>query len=68
MIYKPGYSSFCSVLWLADDTTSRTCVFFRGNVPPTILCEDDKKAIAEAMKAVWQERTNTSKNIKRNEQ
>ena len=27
-----------------------------------------KQAIAEAMKAVWQERTNTSKNIKRNEQ
>lgn len=27
-----------------------------------------KQAIAETMKAVWQERTNTSKNIKRNEQ
>jgi hypothetical protein len=27
-----------------------------------------KQAIAEAMKAVLQERTNTSKNIKRNEQ
>ena len=27
-----------------------------------------KQAIAEAMKTVWQERTNTSKNIKRNEQ
>ena len=27
-----------------------------------------KQAIAEAMRTVWQERTNTSKNIKRNEQ
>ena len=48
MTYKPGYSSFCSVLWLASDTTSRTCVFFRGNVPPTEIDEVSTKAIADA--------------------
>lgn len=48
MTYKPGYSSFCSVLWLASDTTSRTCVFFRGNVPPTEIDEASEKAIADA--------------------
>ena len=48
MTYKPGYSSFCSVLWLASDTTSRTCVFFRGDVPPTEIDEASTKAIADA--------------------
>ena len=48
MTYKPGYSSFCSVLWLASDTTSRTCVFFRGSVPPTEIDEASEKAIADA--------------------
>ena len=37
----PGYDSFCSCIWLAKENASRTCVFFRGNVPPTKL---DKKA------------------------
>ncbi len=48
MTYKPGYSSFCSVLWLAGDTTSRTCVFYRGNVPPTEIDEIAAKSIADA--------------------
>ena len=48
MTFKPGYSSFCSVLWLASDTTSRTCVFFKGNVPPTEIDETAKKIIADA--------------------
>ena len=48
MTYKPGYNSFCSVLWLASDTTSRTCVFFRGDVPPTEIDEKSAKAIVEA--------------------
>jgi len=45
---KSGYSSFCSVLWLAGDTASRTCVFFRGSVPPTEIDEASAKAIADA--------------------
>ncbi len=48
MTYKPGYSSFCSILWLAGDTASRTCVFYRGNVPPTEIDKDSAKAIADA--------------------
>lgn len=48
MTLKSGYSTFCSVLWLAADTASRTCVFYRGNVPPTEINEKAEKAIAEA--------------------
>ncbi len=48
MTLKSGYSTFCSVLWLAADTASRTCVFYRGNVPPTVIDEKAAKAIAEA--------------------
>ena len=48
MKYMPGYSSFCSVLWLAGDNATRTCVFSRGNVPPTVIDEASKKAIADA--------------------
>ena len=48
MTLKSGYSTFCSVLWLAADTASRTCVFYRGNVPPTEINEKAGKAIAEA--------------------
>ena len=45
---KPGYDSFCSCIWLAKETASRTCVFFRGNVPPTEIDETSAKAIADA--------------------
>ena len=45
---KPGYDSFCSCIWLAKETASRTCVFFRGNVPPTDIDETSAKAIADA--------------------
>ena len=48
MTFKPGYSSFCSVLWLAGDTASRTCVFFKGNVPPAEIDEASAKVIADA--------------------
>lgn len=48
MTLKSGYSTFCSVLWLAADTASRTCVFYRGNVPPAEINEKAEKAIAEA--------------------
>ena len=44
----PGYETFCSVLWLSKETASRTCVFFKGNIPPTELDEQTSKAISEA--------------------
>ena len=44
----PGYETFCSVLWLSKETTSRTCVFFKGNVPPTEIDKESAKAIADA--------------------
>ena len=45
---KPGYDSFCSCIWLAKENASRTCVFFRGNVPPTEIDGLSAKAIADA--------------------
>ena len=44
----PGYDSFCSCIWLAKENASRTCVFFRGNVPGTKLDEQSVRAISEA--------------------
>lgn len=44
----PGYETFCSVLWLSKETTSRTCVFFKGNVPSTEIDKEPAKAIADA--------------------
>lgn len=43
-----GYASFSSCIWLGKDTTSRTCVFYKGNLPPLVLSEEQKRAIAEA--------------------
>lgn len=45
---KPGFRSFASVLWLCADTTTRTCVFDKGNVPPLVLNESQKNAICNA--------------------
>ncbi len=45
---KPGYDTFCSCIWLAKETASRTCVFFRGTVPPTQIDAAMEKAIADA--------------------
>jgi len=45
---KPGYDTFCSCIWLAKATASRTCVFNRGNVPPTEIDTEAEKAIANA--------------------
>ncbi len=45
---KDGYRSFTSVIWLCADTSSRTCVFDKGNLPALVLNENQKKAIAEA--------------------
>lgn len=43
-----GYETFCSVLWLSKETASRTCVFFKGNIPPTEIDDASTKAIADA--------------------
>ncbi|MBQ9914828.1 MAG: hypothetical protein IJO50_01660, partial [Clostridia bacterium] len=44
----PGYDSFCSCIWLARETASRTCVFYKGNVPGTELDEQSIRAISDA--------------------
>ncbi len=44
----PGYDTFCSCIWLAKETASRTCVFFRGNVPPTEIDDIAAKLICDA--------------------
>lgn len=45
---KSGFDTFCSCIWLAKDSTSRTCVFYKGNVPPTEVDEASAKVIADA--------------------
>lgn len=45
---KSGCDTFSSCIWLAKETASRTCVFTKGNVPPTELTCDAIKAISEA--------------------
>ena len=40
---KDGYRSFSSVIWLSEDSSSRTCVFDKGDLPPTEL---DAKALS----------------------
>ena len=44
----PGYDTFCSCIWLGKEQASRTCVFFRGNVPPTEINEKTADVIAKA--------------------
>ena len=45
---KQGYRAFSSYIWLCEDTVSRTCVFDRGNIPPTKLSEEQKQIIRDA--------------------
>ncbi|MBQ8525258.1 MAG: hypothetical protein IJ460_00845 [Clostridia bacterium] len=45
---KPGYTSFSSYIWLAEDSTSRTCVFHKGDVPEEPLDEEQINAIKNA--------------------
>ncbi len=45
---KSGYRSFASVLWLCADSTSRTCVFDKGDLPPLVLNDVQKQAIKES--------------------
>lgn len=45
---KSGYRSFASVLWLCADTTTRTCVFDKGNLPPLVLNDEQREAVKKA--------------------
>ena len=45
---KSGYRSFQSVLWLCEDTATRTCVFDKGDLPPLVLNDTQIKAIKDA--------------------
>lgn len=45
---KSGYRSFASVLWLCADSTSRTCVFDKGDLPPLELNDSQIEAIKNA--------------------
>lgn len=44
----PGYTSFSSYIWLAEDSATRTCVFHKGDIPKWNLTDAQKKAIADA--------------------
>lgn len=43
-----GYRSFTSVIWLSEESASRTCVFDRGDLPALRLSEQARLAIADA--------------------
>ena len=45
---RSGFRSFASVLWLCADSATRTCVFDKGDLPPLVLNEAMKNAIADA--------------------
>lgn len=45
---KSGYRSFASVLWLCADSTTRTCVFDKGDLPPLVLNDAQKQAVKDA--------------------
>ncbi len=43
-----GCRSFTSVIWLSEQTASRTCVFDKGDLPPLRLDEAQKEAVRQA--------------------
>ena len=43
-----GATAFRSCIWLCEENASRTCVFHRGTVPPTVLGEAEKAALRGA--------------------
>lgn len=45
---KKGYVSFSSSIWLNKETASRTCVFYKGNVPQLVLDDAQKEAVRTA--------------------
>ena len=45
---ESGYRSFTSVIWLCEDTASRTIVFDKGDLPPLKLNEGQREAVRKA--------------------
>lgn len=45
---KSGYRSFTSVIWLSKETSSRTCVFDKGDLPPLEINANQKETIKNA--------------------
>ena len=45
---RSGYRSFSSVIWLSAESSSRTCVFDKGNLPPLKLNDGQKAAVKNA--------------------
>lgn len=45
---KSGCTSFSSCIWLSRKTASRTCVFYKGDVPSLKLDDEQKDAIINA--------------------
>jgi len=45
---KEHHCSFTSMIWLAKDSATRTCVFDKGDLPPLVLDDAKRNAIAEA--------------------
>lgn len=45
---EKGYASFSSCIWLNRETASRTCVFYKGNIPPLKLNVAQKNAVMAA--------------------
>ncbi len=43
-----GFRSFTSVIWLSSKSSTRTCVFDKGNLPPLKLNSEQKNAIISA--------------------
>lgn len=45
---KGGYTSFTSCIWLSKSSASRTCVFFKGNLPELVLGAGQREAVRNA--------------------
>ncbi len=45
---KSGHRSFTSVIWLSAETSSRTCVFDKGDLPPLELNEKQMQSVKSA--------------------
>lgn len=43
-----GYRAFTSVIWLSEETASRTCVFDKGDLPPLVLTDGQAEQIKNA--------------------
>lgn len=44
---EAGHRSFCSTIWLSEQAASRTCVFDKGDLPPLVLEEKQKKLLGQ---------------------